>query len=58
MYDHVIAAVAPVEYQVIILEPGIGHFREFEFLRVHTRTISWGLFLAHKSTCGKRESVS
>ena len=27
--------VAPVAYQVI-LEPGIGQFREFEFPRVHT----------------------
>ena len=49
--------VAPVAYQVI-LEPGIGRFREFESLRVHTTRIdSWGLFLAHKLTCGKRESV-
>ena len=50
--------VAPVAYQVI-LEPGIGQFfREFEPHRVHTRINSLGLFLAHKSTCGKRESVS
>ena len=49
--------VAPVAYQVI-LEPGIGEFREFEPPRVHTRINSWGLFLAHKLTCGKRESVS
>ena len=49
--------VAPVAYQVI-LEPGIGQFREFESPRVHTRINSWGLFLAHKLTCGKRESVS
>ena len=47
---------APVAYQVI-LEPGIGHFREFEFPRVHTRINSWGLFLVRKLTCGKRESV-
>ena len=47
----------PVAYQVI-LEPGIGQFREFEPRRVHTRIInSLGLFLAHKLTCGKRESV-
>ena len=46
--------VAPVANQVI-LEPGIGPFREFESPRVHN---SWGLFLAHKLTCGKRESVS
>ena len=26
--------------------------------RVHTRINSWGLFLVHKLTCGKRESVS
>ena len=43
-------------YQVI-LEPGIGQVREFEPLRVRTRMISWGLALAHKLTCGKRESV-
>ena len=44
-------------YQVI-LEPGIGQFREFEPRRVHTRINSLGLFLVHKLTCGKRESVS
>ena len=49
--------VAPVAYQVI-LEPGRGQFREFESPRVHTRINSWGLFFAHKLTCGKRESVS
>ena len=49
--------VAPVAYQVI-LEPGIGQFREFESHRVHTRVISWELFLVHKLACGKRESVS
>ena len=49
--------VALVAYQVI-LEPGIGQFREFEPRRVHTRTNSLRLFLVHKSTCGKRESVS
>ena len=49
--------VAPVAYQVI-LEPGIGQFREFDSPRVRTRINSWGLFLAHKLTCGKRESVS
>ena len=49
--------VAPVAYQVI-LEPGIGQFREFEPHRVHTRIKSLGFFLAHKLTCGKRESVS
>ena len=48
---------APVAYQVIF-EPGIGRFREFESPRVHTRIKLWGLFLAHKLTCGKRESVS
>ena len=31
-----IQPVAPVAYQVI-LEPGIGQFREFESPRVHTR---------------------
>ena len=49
--------VAPVAYQVI-LEPGIGQFRDFESPRVHTRINSWGFFLAHKLTCGKRESAS
>ena len=50
--------VAPVAYQVI-LESGIGQFREFEPRRVHTRIKSLGLFLVHKLTCGKREkSVS
>ena len=49
--------VAPVAYQVI-LEPGIGQFREFEPRRVHTRINSLGRFLVHKLTCGKRESVS
>ena len=44
--------VAPVAYQVI-LEPGIDQFREFEFPRVHTGVNSWGLLVAHKSTCGK-----
>ena len=40
-------------------EPGIiDQFREFESPRVHTRIDSWGLFLAHELTCGKRESVS
>ena len=48
--------VAPVAYQVI-LEPGIGQVREFESPRVHTRIHSWGLFLVHELTCGKRESV-
>ena len=49
--------LTPVACQVI-LEPGIGQFREFESPRVHTRKKSRGLFLAHKLTCGKRESVS
>ena len=49
--------VAPVAYQVI-LEPVIGTFREFESPKVHPRINSWGLFLVHKLTCGKRESVS
>ena len=51
--------VAPVAYQVI-LEPGIGQFREFEPRRVHTctRINSLGLFLVYKLTCGTRESVS
>ena len=45
-----------VAYQ--LLEPGIGQFREFEPPRVHTRINLWRLFLVHKLTCGKRESVS
>ena len=49
--------VAPVAYQVI-LEPGIGQFREFESPRVHTRINSSGLFLVHKLTRGKHESMS
>ena len=52
-----IMAVAPVAYQVI-LEPGTGQFREFESPRVQARINSWGLFLVHKLTCGKRESVN
>ena len=44
-------------YQVI-LEPGIGQFREFEPRRVHTIINSLGLVLVRKWTCGKRESVS
>ena len=48
--------VAPVAYEVI-LEPGLGQFRECEAPRVHTRISSWGLFLVHKFTCGKREGV-
>ena len=49
--------VAPVAYQVIV-QPGISQFREFEPRRVHARTNSFGFFLVHKLTCGKRESVS
>ena len=49
--------VTPVAYQVI-LEPGIGQFRELEPPRVHSRKNSWELFLVHKLTCGKRKSVS
>ena len=55
----VYATVAPVAYQVI-LEPGIGQFREFEPRRVHTRIIInkfVGTFLVHKLTCGMHESV-
>ena len=48
--------VALVAYQVV-LEPSIGQFREFESPRLHTLNSS-GLFLVHKLTCGKRESVS
>ena len=42
----------------VILEPAIGQFREFEPPRVHTRLNSWGFFLVHQLTCGKRKSVS
>ena len=49
--------VAPVAHQVI-LEPGIGQFREFEPRRVHICINSLGLFLVHILTCGKRESMS
>ena len=52
----VVCPVAAVAYQVV-LEPGIGQFREFESRRVHTRINSLGLFLVLKLTCGKRESV-
>ena len=55
--SRVSSADAPVAYQVI-LEPGTGQIRAFEPPRVHTRVNSWGLFLVHKMTCGKRESVS
>ena len=41
-------------YQVI-LEPGIGQFREFEPRRAHTRKNSLGLLHVRKLTCGKRE---
>ena len=57
LYRDDVKPVAPVAYQVI-LEPGIGQFREFEPRRVHTRINSLGLFLVHKLTCGQRESVS
>ena len=50
--------VAPVAYQLIILEPCIGQFREFEPHRVHTRINSLGLFPMHILTCGKCESMS
>ena len=38
VYCHSIITIAPVAYQAI-LEPGIGQFREFESLRVHTLKI-------------------
>ena len=41
---HYMLMVAPVAYQVI-LEHGIGQFREFEPRRVHTRINSLGFFL-------------
>ena len=39
------------------LDPGKGQFRELEPRRVRTRINSWGLFLVHIITRGKRESV-
>ena len=39
-------------YQVI-LEPGVGQFREFEPRQVHTRINSLGVFLVHKLTLWK-----
>ena len=52
--------VLPALYRATYCIPGIdyGQFREFEPRRVHTRINSLGLFLVHKLTCGKRESVS
>ena len=50
-------SVALVAYQVV-LEPGIGQFREFEPRGVHTRNNSLGLFLVHKMAYGKLKSVS
>ena len=50
--------VVPVAYQVV-LEPGIGQFREFEPRRVHTSYKFDGTFflVVHKLTCGKRETA-
>ena len=48
--EHRIKSATPVAYQVVILVPGIGQFREFESPRVHTRINSWGIFLEHKLT--------
>ena len=42
----------------VILEPGIGQFREFEPRRVHTQINSLGLLLVLKLIRGKRKSVS
>ena len=56
-YKPLYIPVAPVAYQVI-LDPGIGQFREFEPRRVHIRINPLGLFLVDKLPCGKRESVS
>ena len=36
----------------------IRQFGEFDTPRVHSRMNSWGLFLAHRLTRGKRERVS
>ena len=45
VYIYICIPVAPVAYEVI-LEPGIGQFREFEPRRVRTRINSLGLFLS------------
>ena len=51
--------VAPVACQAISSNlVYISQFREFEPRRVLSRINSLGLFLVHKLTCGKRESVS
>ena len=42
-------------HQVIILEPGIGRFREFEHRRVHTRIHSLGLFLCAQNGLRKAQ---
>ena len=42
-------------HQVIILEPGIGRFREFEPRRVHTRIHSLGLFLCAQNGLRKAQ---
>ena len=50
--------IAPVAYE-FILEPGnVGLFRELEPRRVDTRIQSFGLYIVHKLTRGKREGVS
>ena len=48
--------VAPVAYKVI-LEPGIGQFREFEPRRVHTRLNSLGVFLVLKLTKAREREL-
>ena len=48
--------VAPVAYQVIV-EAGIGQFREVESPRVHIRIKWWGPFFVQKLPCGERDSV-
>ena len=55
----IIEPVAPVAYQVIILEPGID--RSVSCDRTPPSAYSnkfMGTFLAYKLTCGKRDSVS
>ena len=42
----------------VIVVPAIGQFREFESPRVHARINPRGLFLVHRLTRGKCESVS
>ena len=50
VYGVGILPVAPVAYQVI-LEPGIGQFREFESPRVHMGVHMWYKFVVTFFLC-------